>query len=493
MIVLAAAALLWLVLATWLPFARLWYPFELEWLGGLVGDHVTRIRDGEPIYVAPSAEFVPLLYTPLYMYLGAGVSLLTGEGLLPLRLLSILAALSMQVMLFLLVRTETRSRLAGLLACGVWSGSYFVVDTWWDAERVDSTFLAFVLAGLLLLRRGRGFATAALAGAIMVLAYLTKQTALPIAVALAVSALLSAPRRGVTFALAFAGLWLVATQAGDAMTGGWFSFYTWALPNDHGYDFTRLGTYFHCDIVQMLPALALIGWCLAHQVSQRAPGTLAMAALWGGLLGAALLSRCHLGSSVNALMPGWLGNAAAMALAWQHFARSGKAWIRHLAASLVLLQLAVFAFDFGIGNAEVAPTLRNVMASLPTQADAAAGHRLVAMLREADGEVLVPFHGYLPHLAGKRGGANAMAVFDVRGERARNLMAPLRQEFLASARQRKAALVVLDGLQGAGDIWQLVIPGYEDAGRLVPEGDEDTFVPRVGLPTRPILLFRRSP
>src|SRR5262245_50878569 len=70
--------------------ARLPYPFELEWLEGVVLEHVHRVLAGQPIYVAPSVDFVPLNYTPLYYYVSAAFAAALGPGFVALRLVSLL-------------------------------------------------------------------------------------------------------------------------------------------------------------------------------------------------------------------------------------------------------------------------------------------------------------------------------------------------------------------------------------------------------------------
>src|SRR5690606_21399910 len=78
--VLATAALAYVAGFVWTALARIGHPFELEWMGGAFVDHVCRVLDGQSIYVAPSADFVPFLYTPLYMYASAAVARVIGEG-----------------------------------------------------------------------------------------------------------------------------------------------------------------------------------------------------------------------------------------------------------------------------------------------------------------------------------------------------------------------------------------------------------------------------
>jgi hypothetical protein len=50
---------------------RVTYPFDLEWEEGAFMDHVLRVVHGDPIYVRPSLDFTPFIYTPGYYYVGA--------------------------------------------------------------------------------------------------------------------------------------------------------------------------------------------------------------------------------------------------------------------------------------------------------------------------------------------------------------------------------------------------------------------------------------
>ena len=489
---LAVLATFWIGLAIWLPFARLWYPFEVEWMGGAFADHVARILDGEKLYVEPTAEWVPYLYTPLYMYLAAGVSLVFGEGLEALRLTSILASMANLALLFVLVRRRTKSNAAATIACGVWSGCYFLVETWYDAERVDSTFLTFVLGTLCLLDGGRRMRSAALAAGVLVLGYLTKQTALLLAPPFLVFAMIRSPRRGLMFGAVFTALWFVATSWLDHVHDGWFHFYTWQLPRGHEFIFGPFVQFWITDSRPLWPALMLAIWFFARGI--RDVGwreTLADGAWWSGLLVAGLASRMHLGGAVNVLMPSWLGLAAMAAFA---LARSSHAPRPQRIAVLGLVALQLVSFGIKLGNSDQPRRrvgLLDVAEYLPTRASADAGHRLVERLRNADGEVLVPLHGYLPRMAGKRGSAHIFAVIDIRGPEIKDLSDRLQAGFWSSARDREAGLIVLD--ENLGGMSALYEPGYEFEGRLVTDDQPATFMPVIGLKTRPVMIFRRKP
>jgi hypothetical protein len=50
---------------------RLTNPYPVEWLEGAFVAHSLRVLNGQPIYIAPSAEFIPNLYPPLAYWVQA--------------------------------------------------------------------------------------------------------------------------------------------------------------------------------------------------------------------------------------------------------------------------------------------------------------------------------------------------------------------------------------------------------------------------------------
>jgi 4-amino-4-deoxy-L-arabinose transferase-like glycosyltransferase len=135
------------------------YPFDLEWLEGATADHVQRILTGQKIYVPPSLAFTPFLYPPLYYYVSAAVSFVTGMSLLPLRLVSMASSLGCFWLVYRLVARETGRRYAGIVARGMFAATYRIGGAWLDLAR-DSLFLLLFLGAVYVCdsmpRRGRG-------------------------------------------------------------------------------------------------------------------------------------------------------------------------------------------------------------------------------------------------------------------------------------------------------------------------------------------------
>ena len=112
---LFSIAVAYLVIYLWMVYYRIRYPFDLEWIEGGMVNQVQRLMHGQSMYVAPSINYVPFLYPPVYFYFSALASLIFGTGLFPLRLVSFLASLVSFTTIFLIVRAETKNGWAAIL------------------------------------------------------------------------------------------------------------------------------------------------------------------------------------------------------------------------------------------------------------------------------------------------------------------------------------------------------------------------------------------
>src|SRR5207302_1953795 len=150
LLIASAAYLLALIIVA---VAHMIYPFPIDpTMDGAALDQVQRILNGQPLYAAPSLEYVPFIYTPLYYCISAVVALLTGPTLFNLRLVSSAASVATFVLLYRFVFRETQSHTASFVACGVLAGCYSETGRALDAARVDALFVCFLLAMLYLVR-----------------------------------------------------------------------------------------------------------------------------------------------------------------------------------------------------------------------------------------------------------------------------------------------------------------------------------------------------
>lgn len=470
---------------------RAGYPFELEWMEGGSVDHVARVVAGVPIYAAPSVDFIAYIYPPVYYYAAAAVASVVGEGFLPLRLVSIAAALGVFALLFATARRETGSARFGLLACGLFAASFAAGGGWFDLGRVDSLFLLFAVVAAYLLRFHTSRSGFILAGTAIALAYNCKQTAL-IALAPLVLYVCWKHRRLAPWLL---GTALIGIAGGYVLFtnifGEWYAYYVYRIPAGHALLWSELIPFWTRD---MLPAwgvacLGVVAYLFGRDDEAQASRPRGFhVSLLVGMTAAAWISRMHIGGYINVLMPLHCALALVFPIALHHLIEQRRRLAvpmgaEALAYAACLVQFCVLYY--------------NPRAFIPSQADREAGVRVVATLAACEGPVLVPEHGYWGALAGKQSNAQAQALLDVlrSGDTAtsQRLLAELNA---AIADRRYGAVLVNEGA-----VYDRVTPGHDwlttrlaaaygrpDTLKLRP----DVLLPVVGMKTRPHYLFRRA-
>lgn len=473
---------------------RITYPYELEFMTGACLDHVDRVLDGEPLYVPPTADFVTWLYGPLYFYTAAAVSwLVGGSSLVVLRVVSLTAAVATTALVYRFVHKRTDGdRFAAWTAMGLWASTYGIVGTWWDIGRVDSLFVTWTMLALALLMLGKKTSTAVLAALVLTLAYLTKQTALVLAPPFAIAAAFYSVRRAVWFAVVFAIAWIDAVLVLDALTDGWFHFYTFETPKAHGYELAAWWEYFPSDTARILPMVVASAWYVVHLLrTHRARAALAVGAWCSSLWLATNLSRAHVGGAENVLIPTHLGFAIVTGLALAE-ARHCHPW-RIVIPLLAIAQFACSAY--------------RPWHYLPTAADRAAGDALVAVLEATEGPVMLPHHGHYARRTGHAPAAHVLAVMDIERGPDPELGAQLRADFLRWTWDNDCELVILDEPTDMAFMPLLVrdptklewtqTPLFEEeldaAGNPALQWNgRPVFMPVVGLQARPKQVWRRK-
>lgn len=456
---------------------RVPYPFELEWMEGGAVDHVRWLLAGNCLYGPPSLRFVPFIYTPLYFWICAPVAAVIGTDFIALRLVSLAATLGSFGVIGWFVARETSSRAAGWLAAGVFAATFRVGGAWFDIARVDMLMVFFLLAGLVVLRRGDSARADAAAGFLFFLAFLAKQVALIVAGPLVLYVLLA--RRGWRrFWLpgVLGGLVLVSTLILQAASDGWYLFYVFDLPSQHAVaDHYHWRGFWQEDVLEEIPLLLLFALALPLVVGKHdVRGALLAGLLWLGGVASAWLARLHSGGWDNVLVPlhaviallGVLGYEA-LRHRWRE-----RPPLQIVLALLMLVQLALLRYS--------------PAAQVPTPADRAAGDALVARLRAIEGDVFVPYHGHYSVMAGKPAWVQGAALTDViRGKNAElteRCHALLRR---ALAEGRFAALVLDEPMP---ELEQVDRP-YVDVEAIF--ADPDVFWPVTGRRIRPERLWLR--
>ena len=134
-----------------------------------------RAAAGHGLYVQPSLHYVPWPYPPMYFWTSAAVAYVTGVGFLALRLVSFTASLATFVVIYILVRSGTSDRVAGVCAVGLYAATFRLSGAWLDLGRVDSLFLLLFLLAVLVARRARSWRGGIAVGALVFLAFFTNR------------------------------------------------------------------------------------------------------------------------------------------------------------------------------------------------------------------------------------------------------------------------------------------------------------------------------
>lgn len=499
-IVLVTLSLLAIGAFLFTALSRIQYPYELEYMTGACLDHVDRILDGERVYVEPSADFVTWLYGPLYFYVCAGVSALVGESSLTvLRAVSLSCAFVTTVLAFWLVRRASHSSVAGVVAAGLWASTYGIVGTWWDIERVDSMFVMLLTTVLALLWCGKGHKTALTAGVLMTVTFMAKQTALVIAPSFAIGLAFLSWRRSLTFTATFAATLVPSLLVLDWLHDGWFMFYVWDVPRSHGYSFDAWWKYTPGDTLAIAPMVIVGAWYVFRLCSTRRVERAMFVGAWcSGIWLATWLARAHVGGAENSVIPTHLAFSLVAALALAEAAHSRFARIP--ITLIVLLQFACSAYD--------------PRHYLPTEADREVGDRLVEVLRETEGPIMIPVHGHYARRTGHEPAAHVLAMWDVwRGPDA-ELAARMEAEYRSFVRDRGVRLVVLNepdaneymgflALHPDQPLIEQILRDWEfeplfedpvdaDGNPVLQANGRPLFMPVVGLQTRPRQIWRRK-
>lgn len=459
-----------LILGVWfivayvvLALVRLRYPFELEWMEGAVLDQIRQVAAGHKLYVAPSIDFIPFQYPPLYFYLGAVTSRLLGEGFLPLRLLSFLASLGTFGIIFAMVRRESGSSKAGFLAAAVFAACFRAGGAWYDLARIDSVCLLLVLAGAYVARFHPSRRGAAAAGVLLAFAFLTKQSALLIALPVLAYLLAVSWRTGVAGVLAFTALAGGATWVLNAIHHGWYVYYVFMMParmqriDPVSADFWRQGILGPLAIASAVS----LGGLVVRVARDRDRRSWFYPGFSVGMVGSAWVSMLHAGAYDNNLIPAYAAISILFGLAL------AEVELRNYTGAVAVLQLLLLWYD--------------PRQQLPTSRSRDAGRALVSVIAATPGDVLLPQHGYLGALAGKRTFAHSMAVYDVMRAGKPADAARLAAEFHQALSRREFGAVIADRL----DPWIRIDleAEYRRIGPAVAEAD--AFWPLTGLRIRP--------
>lgn len=399
---------------------RMEYPFSYDEVEGGVVTSVWRIAHGYPLYTKPTLDFVPYLYAPLYLYLAAGLSKLLGAGYAALRLVSILGTLGTFGVIYAIIHSETRSRLAGLAGAGLYAACYYPLQAWFDMGRVDSLFVFLLLLAIYCTRR----APILVAVLVWLVAFQTKQTILPIAVLL-LCADWKRPRRMLlgltTFLVGIAASIVVMNR----LTAGWYSFYLFGTAKGLAWILRPAILYIPSDLLQPLGLvfLILLACLLCVPPVLRSKSTQFYLIVSFAIYASIWYLRAHAGSSVNTLMPAYAWTAVLFGLA---LARLGSWLSTQNSMNLQICRILLFC----AAVVQILGFLYHPGRFVPSASSREGRQQFERQLSALPGDIYVINHSYDALLAGK----TPHAVIDAFGIILDSPPSPLRSEYIQAFR-----------------------------------------------------------
>lgn len=475
-------SLYFIITYIWVALNRIDYPFELEWQEGEMVDHCRWILSGEPLYSAPDLAFTSSIYPPLYFYLGSLLMKALGIGFFALRLISFLASMGVLFLIFDLVRREVGAILEALFASGLFAASYRATGAWFDLARIDSLFIFWLALGFYICWHTRGRQGALFSAIIFSLAFHTKQFSMAPALGIALWYLIRDRRQFFTYIAA-----LVVGVGGGMLWlnyhyQGWYWFYVFKLPANHYLVEKQLISYWTDDIISTFPvAFAGMVYLWVRSIKKilrdhESNRDLLLMIFSLSLLVAAWVGRGHVNGYSNVIIPLVLAFSLIVGIEMGKFRRNGIRLVFLVGVNLIIIIQFVILLYLPITQ-------------IPSGNDRQAGKDFIAFLRTIADRVFIPYHGYLPYLAGKGTSAHWMAILDVliagRGKDcgpAHDLLGQLEK----TINDKKYEFIILDR-----DDWfsELIESNYEKKGIFF--SGRGTFSPVTGYRTRPQFIYRR--
>ncbi len=375
-----------------------------------------RILDGQPLYAAPTLDYVAPIYAPLFFYLSALVSHAVGVNLVAPRLVSLMASLGAAALVGYLVWGETRRTLLAIVAAGLFISTTALSSLSLDLARVDPLCLFLLLAAIAAARTAQRQSAAPAAwlnlasGVLTGLAVLTKQTAFTMAAPLVLVAVFD--RRWLS-ALTFLAGALATTALGAlllyAQFGSWVEYFLVRLPRQHTLTADQFGGFWTDKllpggtILLLFAGVFLIGRALRRDYT--------LVRFWVlvslGMIGLAWGATLNKWSDDNVLLPAFAVLVVLGICGFDETLRRLGSTTRDARAFRVFV-FALLAVEFLIVG-------YNPRQSAPLRSDVWGTDRFVDVVAGLPGTVFAPDFPELAYQAGKGDSAFGISTLELTG------------------------------------------------------------------------------
>ncbi|MGP8321657.1 MAG: ArnT family glycosyltransferase [Methanosarcinaceae archaeon] len=418
------------------------YSFELEWMEGGILQHVVRILEGQPLYCEPSLEYVPFRYAPLYYYMSGLFSLIIGISFTPLRLVSIISTIGIFFYIYQFVIRETRQKSSAIMAVGFYAATFSFCGSWFDLARIDSLFIFFLLSGIFHFYYSQHHKNIIISGLLFTFAIFTKQLAIPIIIFIFLWGLISNRRKaiiasGITILLTF-----IITSFFNIFTHGMFYFYMFELGGkitpragycEYLWDFMS-NQLFHSLPIMMILSLVTLVYMSYKTFTNKG---LFFILFTISMIGATYLTRIQPGGWTNTFMTSCVALAILSGICISYISKNTeKSLSFNKSISLVVMHLLII-FQFSL-------LLYNPKLMIPSEQDHKAGMELISIIKNYNGDVLIPYHGYLGYMANKKYYHHFQATRDFSGERGSFFWKNINTSIKTAIKNKKFDAIILD-------------------------------------------------
>ncbi len=464
---------------------RLRYPFPLEQLEGPMLLAAERIAHGLPIYVRPDFHFIPYMYGPAYYYVSGWAVRVLGPSFATLRLVSLLSTCGTFAVIYIFVLRDTlgtgkRRHLAALAGAGLYGAAYPWTREWFDLGRLDALYIFLLLVALLCTRLSGEGLNPVVAAVAWTLAFLAKQTILPVALIM-LCCDWKRPRRvllgvGSFLAMACGSSWWI-----NHATHGWFRFYAFTVPHANA-DLLLRPAVFYIPQRLLAPfgvALLVIAFAWMREFAARRASMLDSAAVrfylfaMGSTFFLCWFLQAHGGATANTPMPVYAVLAVVFGISFGRLDTSLALESWREPARLLLLAAAGISLITWVYNPHDFIPHRELVDS---------NDEMVAWLKTFPGDVFLPSHPYEAVVAGKPWHPDNAALHDALRPEVEGIRGPLLAEIRAAIDGEKFDAIVLDGTPAqtlADQTWlpRDLVTHYPVLG-LLPGGNVyDPFMP----------------
>lgn len=383
-------------------------PYDMEWLEGSSLNHVARILDGKNLYVEPSINFIPNVYTPFYFYFSALVAKFIGLNFFTLRAISFLSSWGSIILIFLIVKKETKNNLAAFISAGLFVASYQICP-WFDLARIDSLFLFLFLIGLYLLRFGKNKKLFILAGLFFALSFLTKQTALLMFLPITLFYLVQNKKKAIYVFLTSSVIIVLSTLIFDYLTNNWYFYYVFKIPLQIPKILSHAHTFILENIGFFYPAWIIILVYFFISIQNKKKSDFIFYFLLSlGIILPSFMARINIGGDMNNSIPVWALISILLGLSFNKICLLIASFEPKI--NLVFYNFLLFFVFWQF--LWFVPFIQFGRLTLPSE-NIKEKDNIIMEMKDIKGEIFAPFFDYFPVLAGKKSYANGVAVNDI--------------------------------------------------------------------------------